>query len=244
MFKCLALFFMTIDHIGLYLNALPDSWTFIMRILGRLAFPMFAYYFILNYFRTRNLYRYVFRLGVFALLCQTLWQGTVSFFPAHLFINVMFSFAFALIGIIGLDLCCSISGIPQRHLNFLPRALTPLEQRHLGIFLILLALDLFYLLRPDYGFSGLLLMLALFLSERYTQGQQRLLAHFFSLVLFSSVGVFCFNFHMEQYACILAFFFFPALRAERKPKYLIEKYGFYFYYPVHVAVLMILSAQG
>ncbi|MDD5863605.1 MAG: TraX family protein [Firmicutes bacterium] len=64
--KILALIAMTCDHVGLQL--LP-GWT-MLRILGRLAFPIFAYMIAEGCRYTRNRGKYLGRLAAMAALCQ------------------------------------------------------------------------------------------------------------------------------------------------------------------------------
>jgi len=57
---------MTIDHIGwLFFPQL----TF-LRIMGRIAFPIFAYQITLGYQKTNNIYKYMLRLFVFSIISQ------------------------------------------------------------------------------------------------------------------------------------------------------------------------------
>mgnify|MGYP001949717442 FL=1 len=57
---------MTIDHIG-YLF-FPNIQ--LLRIIGRIAFPIFAYQITIGYKKTSNVYKYMTRLLFFALLSQ------------------------------------------------------------------------------------------------------------------------------------------------------------------------------
>jgi hypothetical protein len=64
--KWLAVVTMTVDHVGLLF--FPDVTVF--RIVGRLAFPLFAYLLVLGMRSTRNLRGYFNRMFFFALLSQ------------------------------------------------------------------------------------------------------------------------------------------------------------------------------
>jgi len=57
---------MLIDHIGYLFFPGDASW----RIIGRLAFPIYAYALVLGYHRTRNLPRYLRRIALIAALSQ------------------------------------------------------------------------------------------------------------------------------------------------------------------------------
>ena len=64
--KMLGFIFMFIDHIGIMFY--PH--TLIFRLLGRLAFPIFAYQLANGFFYTSNINRYLVRLWVLALISQ------------------------------------------------------------------------------------------------------------------------------------------------------------------------------
>lgn len=64
--KWVALVIMTIDHVGA--GFFPDM--VVLRLVGRLAFPLFALLLVQGYFSTRDAKAYLFRLGVFAVISQ------------------------------------------------------------------------------------------------------------------------------------------------------------------------------
>lgn len=64
--KIIACFCMLLDHIGAILY--PDL--IILRIIGRIAFPLFAFLIVEGYFHTKNINKYLIRLGIFALISE------------------------------------------------------------------------------------------------------------------------------------------------------------------------------
>jgi hypothetical protein len=62
----LAMLTMLIDHIGAVW--FPEQ--SVLRIIGRLAFPLYAYAIVIGYFRTSNLNRYLLRMAGLAALSQ------------------------------------------------------------------------------------------------------------------------------------------------------------------------------
>ncbi|RCW47843.1 TraX family protein [Paenibacillus prosopidis] len=66
----LAMLTMLIDHIGLVWFSENEIW----RIIGRLALPFYAYAIVLGYCRTRDINRYLKRVGWIALISQLPYQ--------------------------------------------------------------------------------------------------------------------------------------------------------------------------
>jgi hypothetical protein len=64
--KWVAIVTMTVDHVGL---ALYPEFT-VLRVIGRIAFPLFAYLLVLGMRSTRNLRAYFYRLFFFVLVSQ------------------------------------------------------------------------------------------------------------------------------------------------------------------------------
>ena len=93
--KILALIAMTIDHIGYYLYP-GQEW---MRIVGRLAFPIFAYMIAEGARYTKNRKKYLGMMFGLGLICQIVY----FFAMASLFQCIMITFTFSIILIYALD---------------------------------------------------------------------------------------------------------------------------------------------
>ena len=68
--KLIALLSMLIDHIGAALVSSPSQLYTVCRKVGRLAFPIFAFFIVEGFIHTKNIKKYLFRLGIFALLSE------------------------------------------------------------------------------------------------------------------------------------------------------------------------------
>src|SRR4030065_495614 len=81
--KIIGIVTMAIDHIGLILY--PE--VILLRVIGRLAFPIFAWYLVQGYMHTSSLKKYALRLGIFAVAIQAPY-----YFVTHLSnLNILFT---------------------------------------------------------------------------------------------------------------------------------------------------------
>lgn len=64
--KIIAIITMVIDHLGAVL--FPEH--LIFRYIGRLSFPIFCFLLVEGFVHTRNIYKYVMRLGIFAIVSE------------------------------------------------------------------------------------------------------------------------------------------------------------------------------
>ena len=69
--KIIAIIIMVIDHIGgyLYQKINPNTY-YVLRSIGRIAMPIFAYLIVQGFFYTKNLKKYIFRIFVLATITQ------------------------------------------------------------------------------------------------------------------------------------------------------------------------------
>lgn len=228
--KILAAFLMLVDHIGvmLYPNIIE------LRVIGRLSFPIFAFLIAEGCVHTKNKKNYflgVFLLGVF---CQTVFYFTQG--STDLGILITFSISILL---------CYL-------LQMLKETLISQEKSLLTKFFLLIAfifaISLTYILNQniyvDYGFWGCILptFACLFRSVEVSGKTylQRLDQNFIHVVWFG-IGLYllCLEYGAIQMYSILAL---PILLlySGKRGKYPL-KWFFYFFYPVHFAVLALIA---
>lgn len=96
----IAMLFMLLDH--MWATVTPgNDW---MTCLGRIAFPIFAFMIVEGYYHTHDLYNYLRRLLIFALISEipfNLMYGAQVFYPYHQ--NVLWTFLIALCVIFGIE---------------------------------------------------------------------------------------------------------------------------------------------
>ncbi|MCI9067722.1 MAG: conjugal transfer protein TraX, partial [Lachnospiraceae bacterium] len=69
--KWIAVVTMFIDHLGIVLSpgVSTEVWR-TMRIVGRIAFPIFCFLLVEGFYHTRDVKKYLLRLGAFALVSE------------------------------------------------------------------------------------------------------------------------------------------------------------------------------
>lgn len=82
---------MLIDHIGVLFYPNEVIW----RIIGRLAFPLYAYGIVIGYTHTSNLRKYMIRIVFLAVIAQLPFSFAFQTFQ----LNIIFTLFFSLIGI-------------------------------------------------------------------------------------------------------------------------------------------------
>ena len=215
--KLIALVSMTVDHAGLILLGNPP----VCRMLGRLAFPLFAWSIAEGCLHTRSRRRYFLQVALLGLLCQLVYY----FVDGTLYMSVLISFSLAIPGVYLLLWA-------KRERRVLPwLCLAAYVALVYGICEILPGyIDRSLDFCVDYGFWGVMLPLC---AAAFTGKYARLAA--FALGLLAL----CLSLGGLQYYALFSLpllLFYNGQRGRRKLKYL-----FYLYYPLHLAVLYGIS---
>lgn len=105
MLKILAVIFMTLDHIGAYfMDYLSPDLYLVLRMVGRLAFPIFAYNVALGYRRTRNFFRYGLRLLGWGMVAEVIMRWARMQMNRQSDPNVLFTLALGVVFITAYEL--------------------------------------------------------------------------------------------------------------------------------------------
>ncbi|HYE12075.1 MAG TPA: TraX family protein [Patescibacteria group bacterium] len=166
--KLLAFVTMLVDHIGYMF--FPNEILF--RIIGRLAFPIFAYQIALGYSRTSNLKKYVLRLSLFALITQipySFFNPDIQFNLIHF--NVLFTFivAIGLIFVYDMGILKLKSFIKDKNYKHLLYGILLLA---LAVLIIILPEVLSFLIKDfylEYGLLALALVLLFHIFQEKTE---------------------------------------------------------------------------
>lgn len=228
--KLIALVTMTIDHTANVLGCGKFYW--LMRSVGRLAFPIYVFLLVEGYFHTKDIKKYAGRLALMMVLSELPFDlMCAKGFPDLAHQNVMFTLLLGLSGIYLLD----------HGTKWLESKLA--DKVKLQIFSTLFCLAVFLswgilgdLLNVDYGGAGVLLILAFFALREQV----------LSLFLVSAFIMFFF-FGTVELPGLAAFLPISLYNGKRGPMPggKIGQWFFYLYYPLHIALLVgLASAMG
>ncbi len=227
--KILAMAFMLLDH--LWATIVPDNqW---MTCIGRLAFPIFAFMISEGYIHTSDFKKYAKRLLIFGLISEIPFNlmSTGSFiYPFHQ--NVMFTLALGLLSIRAIDKFKQNIGVKSGLLCLLKVAL----------FLLIGTVGF-----VDYGAMGILVIIAFYIFRdikfgwllQLTSLVMLFIVFFKGLQIVIPIGEHEILFPMQGFgvfAMIPIGFYNGKKGADSK----LLKHAFYWFYPVHMAVIYLI----
>ena len=205
----LAFITMLIDHIGMIFFPYEDLW----RIIGRISFPLFAWWIVRGYKMTKNKQNYAKRILALALISQV----PFFFINQELFLNVCFTLLFWLL---------SLGTIENREIK-----------RYFKISIIVSFLAISEFFHFDYGMYGILTIILLYLAW---QKKMTLIYFFLLTFLFYDVNYqnLTLHFHIQIWATLSIFilYFTPIQKYDFNMNYYIK----YWFYPVHLMILYII----
>lgn len=230
MLKILACLFMLIDHIGVIF--FPN--VLVLRYIGRLAFPIFAYMIAEGCRYTRNKLRYFLQIFIFAVVWEIL--NKVVFDTG---MNVFKTFSLSIIVIYCLDFFKKSLASENKSFIKIIASLMLLFTS------VIVALILSLVLKIDYKFWGCMLpvLTSLFYQDKNaTNFMKRFDTQLTSLVFFA-IGLLCLatisNLLYQWYAFITLPILF--MYSGKKGKFNL-KYLFYIFYPAHIWILYLIQA--
>ena len=224
--KILAAIFMLIDHIGLIL--LPSVTA--LRCVGRLAFPIFAFFIAEGCRYTKNKLRYFLTMLSFGVIMQIIY---FAFFRIYDDLSVMMTFS------VSLPLLFSFDYMKRMFFAKDVKVWKRVAAAALFVILCAAAFLVSRLLKFDYGFPGMALPLFAAVNvkcENMPQSIAKLDTLPVRLAIYAvGLALFCFNVGGIQYFALLSLLFL-ALYSEKRGKWRM-KYFFYLFYPLHLALL-------
>ncbi|NLC19453.1 MAG: conjugal transfer protein TraX [Clostridiales bacterium] len=234
--KLIAIITMLIDHIAavvlekiiirsggytnIFTSAFRDGDTLsivylLMRAIGRIAFPIFCFLLVEGFLHTRNVWKYAFRLAVFALLSEIPFDlalhAEVFYFGYQ---NVFFTLLIGLLVLIG------IKAVSEK-LDKSNIVLSTIAQ----IIVVVVGIAVAELLKTDYSGLGVITMVAMYLLRKNK--------------VISMLGG-CVVLSMLNFFEIVAFLDLIPVWLYNGKRGLKLKYVFYIFYPAHLFILYLV----
>ena len=215
--KFIALITMTIDHVGVML--FPDL--MILRYIGRISFPLFAYMIAEGCFYTRNKKKHFFLIFGLGVLCQLVYYFALN----SLNQGILIAFSLSVLTIYSIDYAFIKR---EQYIRLLLPAGMLILNAFLCLYLPKLLPHTDYAV--DYGIVGVLLPVLIYLGKDKSQK-----------LAFTCLGIILLSLEMgpwEWYAllALIPLGFYNGEKGRINTKYL-----FYVYYPMHLAVIYGLS---
>lgn len=208
--KLIAVITMTIDHIG---AVLMPQYGF-LRIIGRIAFPIYCFMLVNGFFYTKNIRKYIGRMLIFAVISELFFDWAIF---GKIYVKSYQNIYFTLLT--GLIMLECIEFIRKHQFNELKLISYVLE----GI-IVILACGVAIFIRSDYEFYGIL-MIYWFYALRFNKVLMGLFEAYTNMELIGGVQGFA----------VLALI--PIYMYNGKKDYNKSKWLFYAYYPLHLLII-------
>lgn len=215
--KLIALITMTFDHIGAVL--LPQYG--FLRIIGRIAFPIYAFLIVEGLFYSKDIKKYMFRLFVFALISEMFFD--LAFYDSYIYKehqNVFFTLFIGLITVYFTDIIRKKMYEDNKKQKYLFGSLL--------IIIFIAGILIADLLRTDYAFYGVF-MIYCFYMFRFNFLSQLISVGYINGFMMGGT---------QTYALLaMPFIYFY----NQKPGKYKLKWLFYLYYPLHLIIIFLFS---
>ncbi|MFI3168495.1 MAG: TraX family protein [Faecalibacterium sp.] len=190
----------------------------VLRTIGRLAMPIFAYFLVEGFLHTKNASHYLLRLVCFGLISEPFFDFAFYkqwYYPAHQ--NIYATLALGLIGMMLLRKLHARKAKPHSAKEWGITAILCA-----GVLAVLCVADMLY---TDYGSTGVLLILLLYLLRAHKSRQN------FAFVLCT----------LWQFPAPLALIPLSQYDGTRGRCARWEQWVFYAFYPAHLCVLGVIA---
>ena len=213
--KIIAIIFMLCDHFG---DAILKPFSF-FNVLGRIAFPIFAFQLTEGYIHTKNLKKYFKRLIIFAIISQIPFMLFSSTFTSRFSLNIFFTLFIGLFAIYIYD---------KSHNKFL------------GILVTIFLCALAKLIKSDYGACGVCIIMIFYIFK--DKKIWMCLLYLLSCLLKYLPYLLAYNFHYIYMLLLLgtasSIFFIILYNGKQGKK---VKYLLYAFYPLHMLALYFIN---
>ncbi len=231
MLKVIALITMTIDHFSILVL---EDFSGILRVIGRIAFPIFAFQLVEGYVHTSNKYKHFMLLLIFGIISQI--PFGMAFYPylADKSLNIFFTL---LLGFMAMYCYDSFKlWLSTKKSNFI--------KKHSHIFSIVAMIPFIILgelFHVDYGYWGVLVICVFYLFRDCKKTLLLPLAYliiciikYYKVIFTNNILTLNFANFITTYLTILIIAMYNGKQGKK------VKYLFYIYYPLHILILYLI----
>ncbi len=211
---------MLIDHLG-------DAWikhVSPMNLIGRIAFPIFAFQVSEGYLHTKNLKKYCLRLFLFALISQLPFMQFYSLYTKGFTLNIFFTL---LVGLLAIFLYDKVTSFEKFNIYL---------KQVLGLIIVFLLGTFSQICHFDYGFFGIAVI---FLFYLFRNDRLAMIISFITACILK-YGISCILYGFNPWYIGLAIFtILPIIFIclYNKKQGIKVKHLFYLFYPAHLFIL-------
>lgn len=214
--KMIAIITMLIDHTAAVLIPQSEPIHLYMRMIGRIAFPIFCYLIVEGFYHTRNVKKYILRLSAFALLSEIPFDLAIYkqvFYWNHQ--NIYFTLA------IGLIVVSGVHWVSNQYSK------NTILSKLLQVLVMLAGCVAATLLKTDYMFMGVVMIVIFY---QFRGKKIELIFSVLVVTMFYGIGI--------ELLATLSLILIFLHNGEKGPS---GKYFFYVFYPAHLLILYLIS---
>ena len=229
--KILGCVFMLIDHLGAII--FPE--VLFLRIIGRLAYPIFAFALSEGCFHTRSRLKHFLLIFIMAILIQVVYVLAMKDYSLSIFlvfsISIILIYLYDYIQKTTSDILESEENSPKRYLLWILL---------IFIFLVIIAATIIFdittpYLKASYGFQGVLIPVIVYITMKLTNRSLPVSLLVMGIALSASALMRMEYLNFFGLIAVLLLFLYNGERG----KYNL-KYFFYIFYPVHLAIIYLI----
>lgn len=229
--KVIAVITMFIDHFAYIFCPENESLYLVLRSIGRISFPIFCFLLVEGFFHTKSRLDYGIRLGVFALISEVPYDMMHGSFFSMEKQNVMFTL------FIGFLVIWSLDSISMFKVNYPKKLLKYIGVLRLNSILelvvIIIGLLSAYILNSSYSFAGIMLIMCFYVFHKHYIG--RLISNMVFNMVFN-MGMYFLNIQWWGVVSAIPIAFYNGKKGCGRGKYF-----FYWFYPLHLSLLVLLK---
>lgn len=213
--KIIAIICMLCDHFG---DAIIKSFSF-LNVIGRIAFPIFAFQITEGYTHTKDLKKYFKRLIIFAIISQIPFMLFLSTFTSSYTLNIFFTL---LLGLLSIYI---YNKIPNKFLAIV-----------IGIIISIIA----EIINVDYGAWGVIIIMIfyIFKDKKVIMSLLYLLSCFIKYLPYLLKYNFHYIYLLLLFSTAFSIIFIITYNGKQGKKI---KYFLYIFYPLHMLILYFIN---